>query len=90
MVIVEGLLATAWTCAAMFGALASPAPATDKPVEPVASVEARSQATNNALLQSLIQRRAEIVQSSGTPDDKRATLEFLDRRIAEVKGRLEK
>ena len=90
MAIVEGLLATAWTCTAIFGALASSAPPAEKPMETAAAVEARSRSTNNALLDALLQRRSEIVRSPRTADDKRATLEFLDRRIAKVKGRLGK
>ena len=74
-------------------ALAVQAPALAQPQgAPAAGAEsaaqARERATNESLLAALLQRRAEMTGSAIAQDDKRAALDWLDKRIAEVRSRL--
>lgn len=83
---VKLLLGAALTC---IGALGFNAPVSaQQRVESVAgdasSVKARELATNRALLNALLTRRAEVARSTGTPAGKRAALDFLDSRIAQL------
>ena len=53
-----------------------------------AQIAARERATNRALLDALLKRRAEIAASVAESADRKDTLGFLDRRIAELRHRL--
>jgi hypothetical protein len=44
--------------------------------------------TNRAMLANLLQRRADAARSTGNAESRRSALEFLDRQIATVRGRL--
>ena len=58
-------------------------------VEVVATdAEMRERNTNKALLQALLARRAEIARTESAAQDRRAALEFLERRIAQVRSRV--
>jgi hypothetical protein len=57
------------------------------PREEASTVEMREQATDNALLEALLARRAEVARSAGSTDAKRAALAFLDARIAQFRSR---
>jgi TonB family protein len=52
------------------------------------AVAERERATNSALLQALVERRAAIMSSSAPSEDRRAELELIDRHIAMVRDRL--
>lgn len=56
--------------------------------EAAALVAQRERDTNNAMLAALVQRRAEVVASTGNAEGKVHALRFLDTRIAEVRKRL--
>jgi hypothetical protein len=71
-----------------FHGQSSAQPKSDSP-EAARAVEARSRETNLSLLRALIAKRAEIERTTASAQDKRATLYFLDRRIAEVKSLVE-
>lgn len=51
--------------------------------------ETRVQDVNGELLEALLKRRAEVAQSASA-ESKRDALDFLDRRIAEVRSRIGK
>lgn len=51
-------------------------------------IAARERATNRSLLDALLQRRAEVAAAAAGKADQRPALEFLDRRIAELRARL--
>jgi DNA-binding transcriptional regulator YdaS (Cro superfamily) len=53
-----------------------------------AGADMRSRATDSALLDALLKRRAEVAQSAGAAQSKRAALDFLDRRLAELGRRI--
>jgi hypothetical protein len=55
---------------------------------PAMSVAEREKATNQALLKTLIERRALVAEAAMPAAGKQAALEFLDSRIAELKKRL--
>jgi hypothetical protein len=84
------LLAAALTC---LGAVAIQAPAAaqqnSEDVRAAAAArEARARAADRALLEALLKRRDELAHAANGPDGQRAALDFLDRRIAEVRRRL--
>ena len=54
------------------------------------SVEARERATHRALLDAFLARRAELERSKATPESKRAALDFLDDRIAQMRHLLKR
>jgi hypothetical protein len=74
---------------AAVAALGIHAPAlAQRQVESASASDARSQATNRMLLEALLKRRAEVAQSANGAQDNRAALDFLDRRIAEIRSRI--
>lgn len=89
---VKVLLGAALTCLAALGAHAPGlAQQNIENVEGDASGrEMRSRATDSALREALLKRRAEVDQSASAAESKRAALDFLDRRIAEVSSRIGK
>ena len=58
--------------------------------EDASATRERDVATNTALLNALLKRRAEIVQGRGTPESKRHALEFLDTRISRMRLEIER
>jgi hypothetical protein len=48
----------------------------------------RERNTNRSLLAALLERRADLVRSGSDGQEKRVALDFLDKRIAQVRGRL--
>ena len=83
------LLGAALTCLGAFGIQAPAAAQQDnEDVQAAASVaETRARATERALLEALLKRREEIAQIANGTEAQRAALDFLDRRIAEVRSR---
>jgi hypothetical protein len=53
-----------------------------------AGVAQRERDTNEALLAALIERRTVVVASPGSLESKRHALDFLDTRIARLRGKL--
>ena len=89
MAIAKLLLAGALTCITALGIHAPIfAQQTDAKAEANATSEGAERATDTALLDALLKRRALVVQSAGTAESKRAALEFLDSRIAKLRRQL--
>ena len=86
MRITKTFLTMAFACTT---ALAFPAPglATQSAQDDPATIKAREQATNLALLGGLVRRRFAIAQA-GETESNRAARAFLDQRIAELRARL--
>ena len=52
------------------------------------AVQTRDRNTNQAMLDALLQRRADVARSASNAESRRSALQFLDREIAKVKSRL--
>jgi hypothetical protein len=89
MPLAKGLRGGALICLAAFGfnSSGSAEPTSDQR-EAAVAVEARERETNESLLQALIARRAEVERAADTAGDKRALLDLIDKRIAEVRSRI--
>ena len=58
--------------------------------EDVSATKEDDRATNTALLNALLKRRAELVQAGATPETNRYAFDFLDTRIAKLRRELAK
>jgi hypothetical protein len=54
----------------------------------ISAGEPRERDVNHAMLNNLLQRRADVARSADNPESKRLALEFLDRQIGKVRGRI--
>ena len=84
------LLGAALTCIASLGihATGSAQENAGTATADAAGADMRSLQADRALLEALVRRRAEVARSAYDPESKRAALDFLDRRIAEARGRI--
>ena len=81
----KAMLATALACSiALPGAALAHLEGRDAKAE----AAARDQATNRAMLDALLKRRAEIERSAATEESRRHAIEFLDIRIAQLRSRI--
>ena len=71
---------------ALLAFLAVPA-AAEPAGEAAKRAQAEERATNSALLAALLKRRAELIEAGGAKSNS-AALEFLDKRIAQLKSRI--
>jgi hypothetical protein len=81
------LLGAALICTSALG-IQAPGSAQQKTgtlAENASGSEMSDRATNRALLDALVKKRAEVAQSAREGDGKRYALEFLDRQIAKVR-----
>jgi hypothetical protein len=53
-----------------------------------AAVQIRDRNTNQAMLDALLARRADVARSAGNAESRHSALKFLDRQIAGVRSRL--
>ena len=80
-------MAAALACAAIAGVQAPAVAQQQQQPQPVRNVE-QDKATNSALLQALIARRAELGKSGASAESTKFAREFLDKQIESVKAAL--
>jgi hypothetical protein len=84
----KSFIGTALTGLVALGASAVASAQQAQTSAPAMSVEEREKATNQALLKTLIERRALVAEAAMPAAGKQVALDFLDSRIAELKKRL--